>query len=147
LSKENIMVRNDPFVNTIQRLLRDDASHPVAREWRSASRGLPVDIYAHQDGYTIIALAPGLSADQLSVEAQGNIVKISGETGAPSQFAAAQATRLRSEISFGKFSRSFELPDEIDADKIEARLEKGLLTVFVPKAAAVKPRSIKVEAK
>jgi HSP20 family protein len=54
---------------------------------------------------------------------------------------------LRSEIGFGKFSRAFEMPEEIDADKIDANLESGVLTVRVPKAEAVKPRMIKVQAK
>lgn len=143
----NILVRTDPFVNTLQRIFNDETFRPVAREWRSASRGLPVNIYADADNYTIVAVAPGLSADQLSVEAQGNLMTISGETSVASQHIDAQATALRSEIGFGKFSRSFELPEDIDTDKIEARLDKGLLTLVIPKAEAVKPRTIKVEAK
>ena len=54
---------------------------------------------------------------------------------------------LRSEIGYGKFSRAFELPDDIDADKIDAKLESGVLTLRVPKAETVKPKTIKVQVK
>ena len=82
-----------------------------------------------------------------TIEVEGNTIKLSGETIAPAISADEKVRTLRSEIGFGKFNRSFELPDDIDATKIDANLENGLLTVRVPKAEAVKPRSIKVQAK
>ncbi len=146
----SIVLHNDPFVKVINRYFNNDFFRPVAREWqaiRGVGSRLPVDIYTDNDGYTFVALVPGLNADDLNVEAHGNVVKIGGETFAPAQTSEENVTSLRSEIGFGKFSRSFELPEEIDADKIEARLEKGTLTVSVPKAESVKPRSIKVKTK
>ncbi|HLF25446.1 MAG TPA: Hsp20 family protein [Anaerolineae bacterium] len=50
-------------------------------------------------------------------------------------------------MSRGGRSRSFELPEDIQADQIEAKLETGVLTLRAPKAEAVKPRTIKVQAK
>ncbi len=117
-----------------------------ATVWGVGSR-LPLNIYADAEGYTFVALVPGGKADELNVEAEGNTVKINGELVAPAVSADEKVQTLRSEIGYGKFSRAFELPEEIDADKIEANLENGVLTVRVPKAEAVKPRAIKVQAK
>ena len=94
-----------------------------------------------------MALVPGVKAEELNIEAEGNTVKISGELIAPALSADEKVQTLRSEIGFGKFSRAFEMPEEIDADKIDANLDNGVLTVRVPKAETVKPRTIKVQAK
>ena len=83
----------------------------------------------------------------MTIEAEGNTVKISGEMIAPALSADEKVRTLRNEIGYGKFSRAFEMPDEIDADKVEANLENGVLTLRVPKAEAVKPRTIKVQTK
>jgi HSP20 family protein len=131
-------------------LLNDSFISPVARDWATTwgiGTRLPINIYADAEGTTFVAVVPGLKAEDVTIEVEGNTVKLSGETIAPAISADEKVRTLRSEIGFGKFARSFELPDEIDAAKIDAKLENGLLTVRVPKAEAVKPRSIKVQAK
>jgi HSP20 family protein len=50
----------------------------------------------------------------------------------------------RIERSYGKFSRSFSLPQDVDQEKVSANFDNGLLTVAVPKAEAVKPRQIEI---
>jgi HSP20 family protein len=114
--------------------------------WGIGAR-LPMDIYEDRDGYTFVAVVPGLTAEDVHIENEGNVVKISGETIAPALSADENVRTLRSEIGYGKFSRSFELPEDIQAEKIDAKLENGVLTVYVPKAETVKPRTIKVVAK
>ena len=151
----NMMVRtNDPFLMpwsaAMNALFNDAQVNPRAADWATvwgAGSRLPLNIYADAEGYTFVALVPGVKADELNIEAEGNTVKISGELIAPALSADDKIQPLRSEIGFGKFSRAFEMPEEIDADKIGANLENGMLTVRVPKAETVKPRSIKVQAK
>ena len=151
----NMIVRtNDPFIMplsaAVNALFNDAQVNPRAADWATvwgAGSRLPLNIYADTEGYTFVALVPGVKADELNIETEGNTVKISGELIAPALSADAQVRPLRSEISFGKFSRAFEMPEEIDADKIEANLDNGVLTVRVPKAETVKPRTIKVQAK
>jgi HSP20 family protein len=146
----NIVLRTDPFARAMNRFLRDDFFAPVARgwatEWGLGSR-LPMDIYEDGEGYTFYAVVPGLSADDVQIETEGNVVRFSGETRAPALSADEKVRTLRSEIGYGQFSRSFDLPEDIEADRIEAKLENGVLTLRVPKAEAVKPRTIKVQAK
>ena len=139
-----------PLRNAMNALLNDSFVNPTSADWSTvwgAGSRLPVDIYADGDGYTFVALVPGVKTDDLNIETEGNTVKISGELIAPALSADENVRALRNEIGFGKFSRAFEMPEEIDADKIEANLDNGVLTVRVPKAEAVKPRSIKVQAK
>jgi HSP20 family protein len=154
MSRNTLVVRHDPFFmplrDAMDTLLHDSFISPVARDWATTwgiGSRLPINIYADADGYTFVAVVPGLKADDVTIEVEGNTLKLSGETIAPAISADEKVRTLRNEIGFGKFNRSFELPDEIDAAKIDAQLENGLLTVRVPKAEAVKPRSIKVQAK
>jgi HSP20 family protein len=149
-----IVRTNDPFMTplsaAVDALFKDAWVNPRDANWATiwgVGSRLPLNIYADAEGYTFVALVPGLKAEELNIEAEGNTVKISGELIAPAASADEKVQTLRSEIGFGKFSRAFEMPEEIDADKIEANLENGVLTVRVPKAEAVKPRSIKVQAK
>jgi HSP20 family protein len=145
---------NDPFFMplsaAVNALFNDAQVGPRSAEWATAwglGSRLPLNIYADTEGYTFVALVPGVKAEELNIETEGNTVKISGELVAPAVSADEKVQALRSEIGFGKFSRAFEMPEEIDADKIDANLESGVLTVRVPKAEAVKPRTIKVQAK
>jgi HSP20 family protein len=144
-----LVLHTDPF-NVVNRFFNDELYRPLTREWVNAwglGSRLPIDIYQDGEGYTFVALAPGLNAEELTIEAHNNVLRIAGETIAPSLSTQENVVALRSEIGYGKFNRSFELPEDIDAEKIEARLEKGLLVVRVPKAETAKPRSIKVQAK
>lgn len=151
----NMIVRtNDPFFMplsaAVNALFNDAQVNPRAAEWATAwglGSRLPLNIYADADGYTFVALVPGVKAEELNIEAEGSTVKISGELIAPALSADEKVQTLRSEIGFGQFSRTFELPEEIDADKIDANLDNGVLTIRVPKAESVKPRTIKVQAK
>lgn len=146
----NIVIRSDPFANVMNRFMNDRFFEMRPRDgatmWGIGAR-LPMDIYEDRDGYTFVAVVPGLTAEDVHIENEGNVVKISGETIAPALSADENVRTLRSEIGYGKFSRSFELPEDIQAEKIDAKLENGVLTVYVPKAETVKPRTIKVVAK
>ena len=151
----NMVVRtNDPFLMpwdaAMSTLFNNTPANPRAADWATvwgAGSRLPLNIYADAEGYTFVALVPGVKADELNIEAEGNTVKISGELIAPAITTDENVRALRSEIGFGKFSRAFEMPEEIDADKIDANLDNGVLTLRVPKAETVKPRTIKVQAK
>ena len=139
-----------PLRNAMDALFNDSFVNPTSADWSTVwgvGSRLPLNIYTDGDAYTFVALVPGLKAEELTIEAQGNTVKISGETFAPALTADEKVRTLRNEIGYGKFSRAFEMPDEIDADKVEANLENGVLTLRVPKAEAIKPRTIKVQAK
>lgn len=154
MSRNMIVRTNDPFFMplsaAVNALFNDAQVSPRSADWATTwgvGSRLPLNIYADADGYTFVTLVPGVKADELNIETEGNTVKLSGELIAPAVSVDEKVQTLRSEIGYGKFSRAFEMPEEIDADKIEANLDNGVLTVRVPKAEAVKPRTIKVQAK
>lgn len=85
---------------------------------------------------------PGVKSDDLDIQATGKTISITGERKIHEENAAARYHRREREA--GKFSRVLAMPTEIDADRIEAKLENGILTIMVPKSEAAKPRQIKI---
>jgi HSP20 family protein len=93
-----------------------------------------------QDDHFLISLdLPGVSKDEVKVEVIDNRLVISGE-----RKHEKKEGKGRSERYYGRFERSFALPTAIDADKIEARYENGVLELAVPKAESAKPRTIQI---
>jgi HSP20 family protein len=100
-----------------------------------------VDIYEDADGYRFEAEMPGLSPEDIDIKLEGNTFYLTGEkkNGRP-----AEGTVHRTERFYGRFSRSFSLPEPVDAGKVKAAYKEGILTVTIPKADEAKPKKIKV---
>ena len=94
------------------------------------------------DKFYLRAELPGVKSDELDIQATGKNIAVTGERKIHAENENARYHRREREA--GKFSRVLAMPSDIDADRIEAKLENGILTVIVPKAAAAKPRQIKV---
>jgi HSP20 family protein len=103
----------------------------------------PVDLVQSNDAYTLKAMLPGLKTEDVNIQLNGGVLTINGEY----KSAEADVQHLMSEFPSGRFARSFELADEVKADKIEASMADGVLTVHLPKAEQAKPRTIKIVAK
>ena len=104
----------------------------------------PIDIKDEGEAYTFSALLPGLTAEDVNIQIQSNVVTLQGEL---KHERDEKASYLLVERPSGKFNRSIELPDAVDAAKAEASLVNGVLTLRLPKAEEAKPRSIKVNTK
>jgi HSP20 family protein len=104
----------------------------------------PLDIKDEAEAYVFSALLPGVSAEDVNLQIQNNVVSIQGEV---KHERNEKDNYLLQERPAGKFSRSIELPDPIDSAKVEASLVNGVLTLRLPKAEEARPRSIKVNAK
>jgi HSP20 family molecular chaperone IbpA len=102
----------------------------------------PIDIYEGTDGLVLTADMPGVTLDSLEVQVQDNRLTIFGRV-APS--VPAEAKLLHQEFEFGDFLRSFILSDEVDYDRIAAKLNNGVLEVVLPKAPKAEPRRIQVK--
>jgi HSP20 family protein len=111
---------------------------------RSADAGVFPQLNVTEDGdkFYMRAELPGVKSDDLDIQATGKTISISGERKIHAEHNNARYHRREREA--GKFSRVMAMPSDIDADRIEARLQNGILTVMVPKAEAAKPRQIKV---
>jgi HSP20 family protein len=102
------------------------------------ARSLPVDVRDDDDAYVLRAFVPGLTADELNIQVLENTVTLEGE------YKADEAEYVHSELPFGAFRRVLRLPTELDADKAEAKIDNGVLTLRLPKAESARPRVIKV---
>lgn len=107
--------------------------------------GFAMDVQAKDDEFIVHANLPGLRPEDLNIEVLGNSVTVRGEVFAPA--VDEKNGWLLQERVFGKFSRTFTLPAELDNAKAEAHFEHGVLTLRLPKAEAAKPKAIKVHLK
>jgi len=98
-----------------------------------------VNILETTDAYVLEAEMPGVNKNGLNIGVEGNILTLAGR-----RQPALEANLLYRESGPADFRRVFELDPSIDAAKITARIEQGLLTVTLPKAEEIKPRRIEV---
>jgi HSP20 family protein len=103
----------------------------------------PVNIFDDGEGAVVIAEIPGMDPESLNVSGRSHTLTLKGER--KRKTVGEAAGYHRRERPFGEFSRSVQLPDELDLDKAVASYEAGILTVRVPKAESAKPRQITVK--
>lgn len=100
-----------------------------------------VDIYETKDEYILEADMPGVAKDGLDVTLEGHVLTLAGHRGSE---VSANGNVLYRESEPYDYRRVFELDPGVDAGKINARIEQGVLRVSLPKAEKVKPRKIAV---
>jgi HSP20 family protein len=106
-----------------------------------------VDVRETKDAIEVVAELPGMRPDDVEVNVEHNVLTISGEKKQEVTEGNPEAEYHLVERRCGRFERSFTLPRSVDAEKIGARFEHGLLTVTLPKAEAAKPRRVEIRAK
>jgi HSP20 family protein len=106
---------------------------------------LPLDVTENENEYVIKASMPGVNPDDIDITVNGNTINIRGETKSESEQQDENQTYHLRERRFGSFARSVTLPTSIDANKIKAHTENGVLTLEVPKAEEAKPKRIQVQ--
>jgi HSP20 family protein len=109
------------------------------RRWAPA-----VDLLEREDSLVLKADLPGLTEDDVQIEVRGDVLTIAGERKAEHE--EKQNGYYRVERSFGRFSRSLQLPDGIDTDRIAAAFDNGVLEVTIPKPEQRQPRRIEIGA-
>ena len=97
------------------------------------------------DAYYIEVDLPGVKKEDISIDVNDNVLTISGERKVEEERKDEEFYRVES--VYGKFERSFTLPEDVDADKIEAEAKDGVLTVKIPKAQVVEKAPKKIEIK
>jgi HSP20 family protein len=127
----------------MDRLFEDSFIRP-SRWMDGGQLGVPVDLWETKDAYHMRADLPGITPDDIEINATVDTVTINGELKPVTD--VANEGWIRQERRYGKFTRSFTLPVQIDANKVEAKFTNGVLELVLPKAENVKPRSIKVNA-
>ncbi len=101
----------------------------------------PIDIYESEDGLVLIADLPGVSVKSLELQVQNNKLTLLGRVASA---VPAGARLLHKEYEVGDFLRSFILSENVDHERVTARLNNGVLEVILPHAAKSAPRRIQV---
>ena len=101
------------------------------------------DVYENEDKYELKIDLPGVSKDDLKISYKNGELCISGERKQETEEKDGQYHRI--ERTFGKYYRSFRLPELIKSDKIDAEFKDGQLTVSIPKAEEAKPKELEIK--
>jgi HSP20 family protein len=104
-----------------------------------------VDIAENKDNVFMHVELPGMDKDQIKIQVEDGILTVSGERKLESE--KKDKDFIRTERSYGSFSRSFTLPDYVDPDRISADYKDGLLNVVLPRSEKAKPKEIAVKVK
>lgn len=127
----------------MDRLFDDAFTRPLSL--RDAWSVPAVDMYQTDDEIVVKAALPGVKADEVQISVTGEVLTIKGEI-KHEEDKKERSWHIR-ERRYGSFERSIILPTDVVADKAKAEFENGILTITLPKAEDVRPRTIAVKAK
>jgi HSP20 family protein len=129
----------------MDRLFDDAFTRPLSIRdgWSMATPA--IDMYQTANDIVVKASIPGMKAEDVQINITGDVLTLKGEVKQEEE-RKDKAWHIR-EQRFGSFERSVALPTAVKTDKAEAVFENGILTITLPKADEVKPRTINIKAK
>jgi HSP20 family protein len=101
-----------------------------------------MDLVETDDSLVLRADLPGMTEDDVEIEVKDGVLTISGERKSEHEEKGEGFHRV--ERSFGRFSRALNLPDGVQADKVEAKFDNGVLEVRIPKPEETKPTRVQI---
>ena len=145
-----VLTRFEPFreFSTLQdrlnRLYRDSFG---GREEALSNTGFapPVDVYEDEHNITLKIEVPGIDEKDIDVRLENHTLTVHGERKFEKE--EKEENYRRVERQYGSFTRSFTLPNTVDAEKVSANYDKGILKIKLAKKAEAKPKQIKVNVK
>ena len=142
-----VITRWDPFreFTTLQdrmnRLFRDSFSDGQVT-LTTSTFAPPVDVYEDEHNVTLKIEVPGIEEKDIDVRIENNTLTVHGERKFEKE--EKEENYRRVERQYGSFTRSFTLPNTVDAENVQANYEKGVLKIKLAKKAEAKPKQIKV---
>jgi HSP20 family protein len=139
------VTRFDPFNDLVDDFFKGFLVRPVAAEGaREALPRMKVDVAEKNGAYAVTAELPGVRKEDIQITIDGAQVTLAAEVKREKE--ASQDERvLHSERVYGKVSRSFTLPQELDETKAEAKFTDGVLELTLPKKAATQRKQIAIQ--
>ncbi len=111
----------------------EEEQRPVERVYK-----LAVNVREEDDGFELLAFLPGLKPEDLNIQVLDNVVSIEG------RYPEYDEPYVLRELPVGSFRRVLEFSVPLDAAKAEAQIKDGILSLYLPKAEAARPKSIKI---
>jgi HSP20 family protein len=141
---------NDPLMGPMSELVDDFFKgflvRPVAYEGgRDVLPRMKVDVAEKNGGYKVTAELAGVRKEDINVSVDGAQVTIAAEVKQEKEAQAQDERVLHTERVFGKVSRSFTLPQEVDEAKVEAKFRDGVLELVLPKKQAAPRKQIAIQ--
>lgn len=139
------ITRFDPFTDLVDDLFKGFFVRPIAYEGRG--EGMPrmkVDVAEKNNSYIVTAELPGVKKEDIQVTIDGSQVTLNAEVKREKEV-SEDGRVLHTERVFGKVSRSFTLPQEVDETKSEAKFRDGVLELTLPKKAAAARKQIAIQ--
>lgn len=124
----------DEVFNNTARLLKDDV---LTNDFFGTYP--PVNIRENKEAYLLDVMVPGLSKEDFKISLEKNVLTISAEKKAEQK--SEDQKHIRREFSFRAFKRSFTLDETVDAEKIQAKYENGILQLQLPKKEEAQPKT------
>jgi HSP20 family protein len=109
----------------------------------SASFQPAIDVTENENESLIVAELPGVKKEDISITVENGWLTLKGERKSTEPSDVRKV--LHREIEYQPFSRSIKLPHQVDVSEISAGLENGILKITLPKAEAIRPRSIEIK--
>lgn len=140
-----------PFEDVFLRGEMDEWFDSFFRRRGRTTNGLvwapPVNVREDEDALYVEAELPGLTRDEIQLSVENGVLTITGEKREERTEGKTEGEVHLFERRYGRFERRLTLPTNVDADKIRARYENGVLIVTLRKTEEAKPRQIQIEAK
>jgi HSP20 family protein len=137
--------RFDPFNELVDDLFKGFLVRPVS--YNGQGEALPrmkVDVTERNGAYTVAAELPGVRKEDIQVSIDGAEVTLSAEV-KREQEAGKEERVLHTERTYGKVTRSFTLPQDVDETKAEAKFRDGVLELTLPKKTAAQRKQISIQ--
>lgn len=131
--------------DAMDRLFDEAFTRPFGSGNGGWSSSPAIDLYQTDDEVVVQAALPGFKADEVQINVHGDMLTLKGETKQTEEM--KEKTYHLREHRWGSFERSIMLPTTVVADKAKAEFENGILTITLPKAEEVRPKTITVKAK
>ena len=139
------ITRFDPFNELVDDLFKGFLVRPMGYEGREAvAPRMKVDVAEKNGAYLVTAELPGVKKDDIQVTIDGAEVTLSAEVKREKEVTQDERV-LHTERTFGKVSRSFSLPQEVDESKAEAKFKDGVLELTLPKKQAETRKPIHIQ--
>jgi HSP20 family protein len=138
------MTYSDPFdvLLSLQRALEARRASDWLRDATTSMGSFPpINVFQQGDDFVAIIELPGVSKEDLDIQAKENTIRIAGRKSI--KYGEGASVHRRERVS-GEFDRTLTVPVEIDPDGIKAEYRNGVLALFIPTAEKAKPRSIKI---
>ena len=138
------LTRLDPLNELVDDLFKGFFVRPVAFEGRGEAPRMKVDVAEKNGAYTVTAELPGVKKEDIQITIDGAQVTLSADVKREKEVQQDERI-LHTERSFGKVTRSFSLPQELDEAKAEAKFRDGVLELTLPKKAAAQRKQISIQ--